>query len=292
MHTTSRERVDLHVHTHLSDGYSPPAEVVRRAATLGLERIAITDHDGIDVHLDLARHVGADKARGVEVVPGVEIDCTLLDLDIEVLGYEFDPHATELVESLACVQRERWARLRFYCEGLARAGELADPDGALPKETRAPLKVHLYRALHAQGRHFPGGYAEFKQRLAALGTPPPIARPTAAEATRRVRNAGGYTVLAHPLYYTRRTAWPALLAAARAAGCVGAECAYPYDLGDAPFAPKEIERELRALLETVRAVFPEGARLTCGTDVHDLDEWGHRLACVARWRRVVGLPSA
>jgi hypothetical protein len=286
MHAASGERVDLHVHTHLSDGFSSPADVVRRAAKLGLERIAITDHDGIDAHLATAR------VPPLEIVTGVEIDCTLLGLDIEVLGYEFDPRAPELAESLTRIQGERRARFRFYCEGLARAGELTDPDAVAPAATRAPLKVHLYRALHAHGRHFAGGYAEFKQRLAALGEPPPIARPTAAEATRRVRDAGGYAVLAHPLYYARRAEWPAMLAAVRDAGGTGVECAYPYEVGGSPLAPDAIERGLRAMLDAARAVFPEGPRLTCGTDVHDLSEWGRRLRRVAHWRRVVGLASA
>lgn len=286
MHAASGERVDLHVHTHLSDGFSSPADVVRRAAKLGLERIAITDHDGIDAHL------AAVPVAPLEIVTGVEIDCTLLDLDIEILGYEFDPHGPELAESLTRIQGARRARFRFYCEGLARAGELTDPDAVAPVTTRAPLKVHLYRALHAQGRHFAGGYAEFKQRLAALGEPPPIARPTAAEAARRVRDAGGYAVLAHPFYYARRAEWPALLAAVRAAGVTGVECAYPYEVGGSPLAPDAIERGLRAMLDAARAVFPEGPRLTCGTDVHDLSEWGRRLRRVARWRRVVGLASA
>jgi len=289
MHPASGERVDLHVHTHLSDGFSAPADVVRRAAKLGLERIAITDHDGIDAHL--AGTPAGGRAPLVEIVTGVEIDCTLLDLDVEILGYEFDPRAPELAGSLRRIQEERRARFRFYCEGLAHAGELSDPDAVAPAATRAPLKVHLYRALQAQGRTFIGGYAEFKQRLAALGEPPPIARPTAAAAARRVRDAGGYAVLAHPLYYARRAAWPALLAEVRTAGGSGVECAYPYEVSGSPLAPDAIERGLRAMLAAARAVFPEGPRLTCGTDVHVLGEWGRRLRRVAHWRRVVGLAT-
>lgn len=293
MHAPSGERVDLHVHTHLSDGFSAPVDVVRRAVKLGLERIAITDHDGIDAHREaLARLQAAarERAQPLEIVTGVEIDCTLFDLDVEILGYAFDPQAPELVESLRRVQGERRARFRFYCEGLAQAGALRDPDAVAPAATRAPLKVHLYRALQAQGHRFPGGYADFKQRLAALGEPPPIARPTLAEAARRVLDAGGYAVLAHPLYYARRTEWPALLGAIRAAGCSGVECAYPYEVGGSPLAPDAIERGLRAMLDAARAIFPEGPRLTGGTDVHHLAEWGRRLRRVARWRRVVGLP--
>jgi len=284
-------RSDAHAHTHLSDGLASPAEVVREATALGLARIAITDHDCIDAHRDRSwLAVCAEPCP--EVVAGVEIDCSLLDLEVEVLGYEFDPHAPVLVESLARIQRERQARFRFYCEGLVRSGESLDPEGVLALPARAPMKVHLFRALQERGRRFPGGYAEFKRLLAFLGEPPPLHRPTAAEAVRWVGDAGGLTLLAHPLYYARRLGWPAVLQAARDAGCVGVEGAYPYDVGDAGCAPDEIERELRAMRDALRGIFPDGPYLSSGTDVHDLADWEMRLTRVAHWRRVVGLPSA
>ena len=41
-------RVDLHVHSTASDGKYSPADVVAKAAGLGLEFIALTDHDSIE----------------------------------------------------------------------------------------------------------------------------------------------------------------------------------------------------------------------------------------------------
>jgi len=38
-------KIDLHIHTTASDGQLTPSEVVRRASELGMETIAITDHD-------------------------------------------------------------------------------------------------------------------------------------------------------------------------------------------------------------------------------------------------------
>ena len=39
------ERIDLHTHTLASDGSDAPADVVRKAAALGLRAVAVTDHD-------------------------------------------------------------------------------------------------------------------------------------------------------------------------------------------------------------------------------------------------------
>jgi dephospho-CoA kinase len=61
-------RLDLHTHTSASkDCLSEPAEVVRRARELGLDRIAVTDHDEID---------GAFAARDIDpklVIVGEEV---------------------------------------------------------------------------------------------------------------------------------------------------------------------------------------------------------------------------
>ena len=40
--------VDMHIHTIASDGTFTPEEIVKRAKSLGMKSIAITDHDTID----------------------------------------------------------------------------------------------------------------------------------------------------------------------------------------------------------------------------------------------------
>ncbi len=63
----------MHVHTSFShDGTVPPRSVVQRAKEIGLDGVAITDHntqEGVD------EAVRAGKEMGVIVVPGVEVSC-------------------------------------------------------------------------------------------------------------------------------------------------------------------------------------------------------------------------
>ena len=78
--------VELHAHSAYSflDGASQPEELAARAAELGYEALALTDHDGVYGSLEFAH---AAKHFGVRPVTGAEV--TLAD----------ESHVTLLVES-------------------------------------------------------------------------------------------------------------------------------------------------------------------------------------------------
>jgi len=62
--------IDLHSHTNESDGTLTPAELVALAKRLGLDALAITDHDtftGYEKALPFAREAGLDLVRGIEL---------------------------------------------------------------------------------------------------------------------------------------------------------------------------------------------------------------------------------
>src|SRR5881398_659359 len=78
--------VELHAHSAYSflDGASQPEEVAVRAAELGYEALALTDHDGVYGSLEFAH---AANAFGVRPITGAEV--TLAD----------GSHVTLLVET-------------------------------------------------------------------------------------------------------------------------------------------------------------------------------------------------
>lgn len=63
---------ELHAHTSASDGVPSPGALVQRADQLGLDVLAITDHDTIDGALR-ARDVAAATDARVEVIVGMEV---------------------------------------------------------------------------------------------------------------------------------------------------------------------------------------------------------------------------
>jgi 3',5'-nucleoside bisphosphate phosphatase len=272
-HTVS----DWHVHTDLSDGFASPEEVVRAALDLGLTRISVTDHDCIEAHRS-GRLKAAATATPLEIITGVEIDCTLGETGIEILGFGFDPDAPALVECLREIQADRRRRYEHYREVLRAAGEPVPPEPGTMCASLSLMKVHVYRALDKAQRHFAGGYREFSKWLDGLGDPPPVRTPTAADAARLILDAGGHVLLAHPLYYEDRIELATLVRVGREIGGVGTEFLYPYAFGDNPLPEETVMRGFARLRALMTETFPAGACLTAGTDVHDLTEWPARLA--------------
>ena len=98
--TTLNGAADLHVHTTYSDGADNPSDVLAWAARVGMNVIAITDHDTIDGAI-----VAAELARvreGPEVIIGEEVSSReghILGLFITKL-VPADMSATETVDAI------------------------------------------------------------------------------------------------------------------------------------------------------------------------------------------------
>ncbi len=93
---------DLHIHTNFSyDGTASVASVLRRAKQIGLNVIAITDHDEIKgslLALELAPHYG------IEVIPGIEITTAEGDLLALFITQPVEP-GLSLIETVLKVRK-------------------------------------------------------------------------------------------------------------------------------------------------------------------------------------------
>jgi predicted metal-dependent phosphoesterase TrpH len=68
----TRGRADLHIHTLASDGVSSVAQILERAEAVGLDVVAITDHERLDA-AHAARAMAEARGLRVQVVVGEEI---------------------------------------------------------------------------------------------------------------------------------------------------------------------------------------------------------------------------
>ncbi len=85
--------IDLHSHTTESDGTFSPQELVDEAARVGLEALAITDHDTFTGY-DQAAPYAATTA--VDLIRGIELSTKFHGRSVHLLGYFFNAPTSTL----------------------------------------------------------------------------------------------------------------------------------------------------------------------------------------------------
>ncbi|MEE8482915.1 MAG: PHP domain-containing protein [Acidiferrobacterales bacterium] len=110
---------DLHSHTLESDGTLTPTELVERAARMGVQVLALTDHD---VTHGIAEAQTAAEESGLQLVPGVEISVTWQGRTLHIIGLGVDVENTELATGLANLRQRRNERGREIGQRLESAG--------------------------------------------------------------------------------------------------------------------------------------------------------------------------
>ena len=272
-------RADLHVHSDASDGTDPPAEVMCRAAQVGLDVVALTDHDTV------AGHAEARAAAGpVTLLPGMELSCRLEHRgrgvpggtkgssprgwqSLHLLAYLFDESQPALAAELARIRDDRVLRARTMVDRLADLGvDISWEQVAAIAGQAVVGRPHIARAMAASGAIASPGEA-FTRDWIADGGRAYVDRYALdpARAIGLVRAAGGVTVLAHPR--AGRDTWvhDEQITGLAAAGLAGLEVFHP-DQSDA-------ERvRLLALAHDLDLV------VTGGSDDHG-SLTDHRLGC-------------
>jgi len=194
-------RLELHAHTHFSDGLLSPAELVELALARGVSALAITDHDSVG-GIEGARQAAGDR---LEIVPGIEMSSTLEGNDLHILGYFFDWHSAALLERLARFQDERRQRALAMIQRLADLGVPVSAEEVFAAAGPGVVgRPHVANALVRAG-HVSSLEQAFQRFLGARGSafvPRPAFHST--EAVRAIRDAGGVAVLAHPGILARR----------------------------------------------------------------------------------------
>ncbi len=191
---------DLHCHSTASDGVLSPRALVERAASMGVQVLALTDHDELR-GLDEARVVA--EALGIRLVMGVEISVSWAGHSVHIVGLNFDSEDPILAGGLARNRGGRAERARRMAEELARLGIHGALDGAYKFADNQDLigRTHFARFLVERGL-VKDVKTVFKKYL-VKGKPGYVPHQWASleEALVWIRAAGGQAVIAHPGRY-------------------------------------------------------------------------------------------
>jgi len=260
-------RIDLHTHSLVSDGTDTPAVLVRKAHAVGLDVVALTDHDTFD---GLDEAAAESERLGILLVRGMELSCSRGGDSVHVLAYGVDPANPALAAEMARVRDGRLGRLAGVLAKLAELGvpvseaEVMAQVGDSPSVGRPHIADALIKAGHVRDRQ------EAFDRFLADGGPAHVHRYT-IEVERGidlVHEAGGLAVIAHPWGRGREYVLPSrvLEALARDHGLDGIEV-------DHQDHDSETRERLRALADGL------GLLATGASDYHGVGKLDHDLGC-------------
>ena len=189
-------KIDLHLHSNVSDGTDTPEALLEGVRQTGLECFALTDHDAVKGCAAIRRALRAGDPRFLN---GVEFSCRDEEGKYHILGYGYDPDSPSM---RFVVEKGHGLRMRKVS---ARLDFIREKYGFVFPED----EVQRLLALDNPGKPHIGnlmvkyGYARSKEQaiseyLDQAKFPGGYIRPE--EAIRGILQGGGIPVLAHPPY--------------------------------------------------------------------------------------------
>ncbi|WP_296863765.1 PHP domain-containing protein [Thermosyntropha sp.] len=189
---------DLHVHSTASDGILTPEEIIDKAINIGLEGIAITDHDTVD-GLASAEKYNMENKNDLWFITGIELNTEYEEDEVHILGYFIDYNNESLVKRLVEIRQERFERARKMVDKLRNMGFNISFE-RVKRLAQGDLigRPHIAQALAEVGYVF--SIKEAFDKYIGKGRPGYIPRYKfePEEAIALINGAGGIAVLAHP----------------------------------------------------------------------------------------------
>ncbi|MFD1334953.1 PHP domain-containing protein [Oceanobacillus iheyensis] len=193
-------KVDLHVHSHYSDGSDAVSKVMKQAKKNGVTHLSFVDHDTVDNLLDIQQQA---IHFDIDVIPGIEISAYDFKRKrkVHVLGYNYKPEANHIRNICKPLLQRRNEHSLWQIRKINELGYQIDErvikQTALPsntiykqhimdKLTKAPYDSLDYRQLYQQ---------LFKHNGVAAGD---IVYIDAFDAVEAIVKDGGVAVVAHP----------------------------------------------------------------------------------------------
>ena len=191
-------KIDLHTHSTYSDGTDKPSELINKALAAGITVIGLTDHDSIGGWQEAT----ASLRPGISLVPGAEVSCQTTDgISVHILGLLFDSSNSELMITLEKTRENRHGRMEKIIARINEAGiditmsdvlaELSDgatlgrphlADALVKKGVVASRDEAFTQMLHNNSKYYVSHYS-----------------PTPEAAIALIKDAGGVSVIAHPM---------------------------------------------------------------------------------------------
>lgn len=190
------ERIDLHMHTTVSDGTDRPEELLPKIREKGINLFSVTDHDDVKA----CRIVRSLLKEGDPLfLSGVEFSCRDEMGRYHILGYGYDDNAESMRRIIEKGHALRMTKLQARLDYIKREFGLSFSEDEIRElwSMDNPGKPHIGKLIVKHG------YAEsitqaINKYINGLWVRNLLLKPE--EAIQSILDAGGIPVLAHPPY--------------------------------------------------------------------------------------------
>ena len=189
-------KIDLHMHTTVSDGTDAPEEILARVREAGIRLFSVTDHDAVKA----GRIIPPLLREGDPVfLTGAEFSCRDEKGKYHILGYGYDPDADSIRELVEKGHRLRIGKVRARLDFLKREFGFSFPREELDAlfALDNPGKPHIANMMVRRG-FAPNKEQAIREFIDRIRFRNEYIRPE--EAIHGILGGGGIPVLAHPFY--------------------------------------------------------------------------------------------
>ena len=189
-------KLDLHMHSTVSDGTDTPQELLVHVREKGINLFALTDHDAIKGYA-MIRDVRTEADP--QVLSGVEFSCRDEQGKYHILGYNYDPDSAPIQAVVELGHRYRMEKLNARLDFIDNRFGFSFPEEARQRlyALDNPGKPHIANMMVEYG-YAPTKEVAINDYLNQAHFPDAYVRPE--QAIRGILASGGIPVLAHPPY--------------------------------------------------------------------------------------------
>jgi predicted metal-dependent phosphoesterase TrpH len=189
-------RIDLHMHSTVSDGTDTPSELLERIREADIEVFALTDHDAIK-GCTMVRNLL--KPCDPMFINGVEFSCRDEEGKYHILGYNYDPDNASILDVVELGHRYREKKLMERLEYIRKrfGFSFSEADVRNLQALDNPGKPHIGNLMVRYG-YAPSKDVAIRKYLNQARFPNEYVRPE--QAIQGILKSGGIPVLAHPAY--------------------------------------------------------------------------------------------
>lgn len=191
--------IDLHSHSNYSDGTDTPEELLAKAQEIGLDALALTDHDTVAGIPEFLK--AGEKYPDLLAIAGVEISTIYFRREIHMVGIFLDHSSVELHDFLKDIQLKRRQRNEIMALKLTSLGYDTDIE-TIRKLTNGQIVGRPHFADYLLKNYDFENSQEIFDKLLKRGAPAFVPRslPSPVEAINAIHQAGGIAIWAHPIY--------------------------------------------------------------------------------------------